>query len=65
MKIIVTEFKDHVSVTVLGENGIHLGVFTYDTYAEAKAFVSGFITCRAIASMVIQTLPMDYKLEKQ
>jgi hypothetical protein len=37
-------------------------VFKCDSEAEARAFVNGFLTCRHLASGVIQNLPMDAQL---
>ena len=64
MKLIVTDYEYCSEVSVRDAGGINLHTYTFDDHKQARAFCSGFTCARLVANAVVQSLPMDYVVQK-
>lgn len=64
MKILCKDFEDHSEVIVRDTTGINIYVYTFNSNTERKAFLQGLQCGRNLASYLVQSIPIDYSLEK-
>jgi hypothetical protein len=64
MKLILTQYIDHVEIVVRDATGINLHCYTFDDKKQVEAFCTGFHCGKTVANSLIQSMPMGYELKK-
>jgi hypothetical protein len=65
IKLIVVDHEDHSEVFVRDGTGCNILAYTFDDEKAARAFCTGFMCAKSVASGLIQSLmPMAYQSQK-